>query len=94
MDTPNLNQVIEDNSKPFVYFYVRQIKTFKLMVMKCNVGSTDPIIRIVIGLGIAITGVIFESYWGLIGVVILATGMVKICLMYPLLGINTTKKIA
>ncbi len=60
--------------------------------MKCNVGSTDRIIRIVIGLGIAIGGVIFESYWGLIGVVLIATGVFRFCLLYPLLGINTDKR--
>lgn len=60
--------------------------------MNCNVGSTDRIIRIVIGLGIAIGGIIFESYWGLIGVVVLATAMFRFCLFYPLFGINTDKK--
>ena len=60
--------------------------------MKCNVGSTDRIIRIVLGLGIAIGGVIFESYWGLIGVVLLATAVFKFCPLYTLLGINTDRK--
>ncbi len=60
--------------------------------MKCNVGSTDRIIRIVIGLGIAIGGVIFESYWGLIGVALMATAVFSFCPLYPLLKINTMKK--
>ncbi len=60
--------------------------------MKCNVGSIDRVFRIVIGLGIAIGGVIFESYWGLIGIVILATGIFRYCLLYPLLKINTNKE--
>jgi hypothetical protein len=60
--------------------------------MKLNVGSTDRIIRLVAGLGIAITGVIFESYWGLIGVVFIATAVFQFCPFYPLLGINTNKK--
>ena len=59
--------------------------------MKCNVGSIDRIIRIVIGLGLAIGGVIFESYWGLIGIPILATGVFRYCLVYSLLNINTSK---
>lgn len=59
--------------------------------MKPNVGSTDRIIRIVIGLGIAIGGIVFESYWGLIGVVILATGVYRFSLIYSLLGIRTNK---
>lgn len=60
--------------------------------MKCNVGSTDRIIRLVVGIGIAIGGVIFESYWGLIGVVLIATAVFQFCPLYPLLGINTNKK--
>jgi hypothetical protein len=61
--------------------------------MKPNVGSTDRVIRIVIGLGIAIGGVIFESYWGLIGVVILATGVYRYSLIYKLLNITTHKEV-
>ena len=60
--------------------------------MKCNVGSTDRVLRIVVGIGIAIGGVIFESYWGLVGVVVLATGIFRCCLIYQLLGINTIEK--
>jgi len=60
--------------------------------MKYNVGSTDRILRLVAGIGIAIGGVIFESYWGLIGVVLIATAVFQFCPLYPLLGINTNKK--
>ncbi|MBL7969891.1 MAG: DUF2892 domain-containing protein [Prolixibacteraceae bacterium] len=60
--------------------------------MKCNVGSTDRILRLVAGLGIAIGGVVFESYWGLIGVVLLATAVFRFCPLYPLLGIDTNKE--
>jgi hypothetical protein len=60
--------------------------------MKCNVGSIDRIIRLVAGLGIAIAGVVFESYWGVIGVVFIATAVFRFCPFYPLLGINTNKK--
>lgn len=60
--------------------------------MKINIGSTDRILRLVVGIGIAIGGVIFESYWGLIGVALLATAVFRFCPLYPLLGINTDKK--
>ena len=59
--------------------------------MKRNVGSIDRIIRIVIGLGIAVTGMIFESYWGLIGIAIMVTGIFGFCGLYQLLKINTNK---
>jgi len=60
--------------------------------MKCNVGKIDRIIRIVIGLGIAIAGVIFESYWGLVGIALMATGVFGYCLLYMPFKINTNKK--
>ena len=61
--------------------------------MKRNVGSSDRVIRIVIGLGVAIAGVIYQSYWGLIGIPILATGIFGMCWVYSLLGISTKKEV-
>lgn len=58
--------------------------------MKSNVGKLDRIIRLVIGIGIAIGGIIFESYWGIVGVVILATAVFSFCPLYALLGLKTT----
>jgi hypothetical protein len=60
--------------------------------MKCNVGSTDRILRLVAGIGIAIGGIVFESYWGLIGVVLIATAVFRFCALYTLLGISTNKE--
>ena len=59
--------------------------------MKWNMGTTDRLIRIVAGLGIAIGGIIFESYWGLLGVAVLATAIFRICPIYLLFGITTNK---
>lgn len=60
--------------------------------MKCNVGTTDRFIRLIAGLGLAIAGVIFESYWGLIGVVLMATALFKFCPIYWVSNINTSKE--
>jgi hypothetical protein len=49
-------------------------------------------IRIIIGLVIAIVGVVFESWWGLLGVVFLATGLFKCCLLYIPFNISTAEK--
>ncbi len=57
--------------------------------MNMNVGNTDRILRIVVGLaliGIAISGI---SAWGWIGVVPLLTGVFRYCPAYSLLGMNT-----
>ena len=58
--------------------------------MQANVGGLDRILRIVIGLaliGLTLGGVI--GAWGWIGVVPLATGALKTCPLYKLVGLNT-----
>jgi len=59
--------------------------------MKANVGSVDRTIRIIIGLAIIVIGFIMQSWWGLIGILPLATGLVSRCGLYTVLGINTCK---
>jgi hypothetical protein len=63
--------------------------------MTTNVGSLDRIVRIAAGLvliALAATGTI--GVWGYLGVVPLATGLLRTCPAYSLFGINTcsTKK--
>lgn len=60
--------------------------------MKGNVGSIDRLLRIVVGLLIAILGVVFNSWWGLVGIIPLATGLFKFCPLYLPLKISTVKK--
>jgi len=58
--------------------------------MKSNVGGIDRTIRIVAGLvliALAATGTV--GWWGWLGVVPLATGLVGWCPPYALLGLNT-----
>jgi hypothetical protein len=58
--------------------------------MKTNVGGIDRILRIVAGLvliALTLMGVI--GVWGWIGVVPLATGLLRTCPVYSLLGMNT-----
>lgn len=58
--------------------------------MKLNVGGIDRILRITAGLvliALAATGTV--GVWGWIGVVLLLTGAVGFCPLYPLLGLNT-----
>ena len=58
--------------------------------MKRNVGPLDRIIRITLGIiliAAALTGYI--GWWGWIGIVPLATGLMSSCLLYSLLGIKT-----
>jgi len=53
--------------------------------MKCNVGTVDRLLRIILGLIISILGVYFDSWWGVIGIIPMATGLFKFCPLYFLL---------
>jgi len=59
--------------------------------MKANVGGADKVIRIVVGLVIIVIGIIFKSWWGVLGVLILGTGLFNFCLGYIPFGISTRK---
>lgn len=57
-----------------------------------NIGSTDRLIRITVGvvlIAAAAIGVI--GPWGWIGLVPLATGLIRICPAYLPFGLNTCK---
>lgn len=58
--------------------------------MNANVGGIDRVLRIVVGL--VLLSLVFvgpKTLWGLVGLVPLATGFMRFCPVYPLLGINT-----
>lgn len=57
--------------------------------MKANVGGIDRILRIVIGLALIAWAVLGGPIWAWVGVVPLATGLLKFCPFYPLLGMST-----
>lgn len=58
-----------------------------------NIGSLDRILRIV--LGVVLLALVFvgpKSMWGLIGIIPLATGLLRTCPLYSIIGLNTCKK--
>jgi hypothetical protein len=63
--------------------------------MKTNIGGVDRAVRIVVGLVLLALLFLLEGsarWWGLIGVVLLATGLIGWCPAYLPFGINTCKK--
>lgn len=57
-----------------------------------NEGTLDRTLRIV--LGIALISLVFvgpQTYWGLLGIVPLTTGLIGFCPLYRILGINTCR---
>ncbi len=58
--------------------------------MKINVGTADRIFRIILGL--VLLSLIFtgpKTWWGLIGIIPLLTGLLRSCPVYLAFGINT-----
>ena len=59
--------------------------------MTKNIGTLDKTIRIILGIAILALGLWLKSWWGLIGLLPLATALVGWCPPYALLGISTCK---
>ena len=62
--------------------------------MKSNVGTVDRAIRIVLGL--ILLGLIFilegnARWWGLVGLLAMATGLIGWCALYVPFGIDTRR---
>ena len=57
--------------------------------MTPNVGNTDRIIRIVAGIALIAWALAGGPAWAWIGVLPLATGVLRFCPAYRLLGMNT-----
>lgn len=61
--------------------------------MKCNVGKTDQLLRIIGGLFvIVVLGLFYKSWWALVGLIPLLTGIFRFCPLYIPLKINTMKE--
>ena len=62
-------------------------------MFKVNVGSTDRALRVVVGIVlIALVFVGPKTPWGWIGVIPLVTGLFRMCPLYSLMGVNTSRK--
>lgn len=62
--------------------------------MKTNVGTADRVIRVLAGLVLLSLVFVLESnarWWGLVGLLPLATGLVGWCPLYRPFGIDTSR---
>ncbi len=57
--------------------------------MKCNVGNTDKLVRFTLAIIIAAVGFYFKSWWALLAIVPLITGLISFCPLYKFFGLNT-----
>ena len=59
--------------------------------MHHNVGGIDQILRIVLGVVICKIGVIYNNWWGMVGLIPLVTGTMSWCQLYNLVGLSSLK---
>ena len=59
--------------------------------MHHNVGGIDQILRIVLGVVISTIGVIYNTWWGLVGLIPLVTGTMSWCPTFNLVGLSSLK---
>ena len=60
--------------------------------MICNIGKTERIVRLVIGLIALYLGIVASPWFYLIAIVAFVTAAIRFCPLTHLLGINTCKK--
>lgn len=70
------------------------LSNFKEYEMKCNIGTGDRILRIIVGLAFFLYGLVTAPAGGsfiigLIGVVLVVTALISFCPLYTAIGINT-----
>jgi len=59
--------------------------------MKKNVGSSDKIVRYLLGVGIIGAGVYFNSWWGIVGVIPIFTASMGWCPFYVPFNLSSVK---
>lgn len=60
--------------------------------MKANIGNTDRVLRVILGVALLSMFFVAESslrWWGLVGIVPLATAALGFCPLYAVLGVST-----
>lgn len=57
-----------------------------------NIGSTEKIVRVILGITILAFGLIYNSWLGLIGLIPIVTASISYCPLWSLFGISTAKK--
>lgn len=65
------------------------------IMMKKNVGTADQVVRIILGVILLALLFILDGgikYVGLLGIVLILTGLLRFCPLYPLIGLNTDSK--
>ncbi|WP_367651954.1 DUF2892 domain-containing protein, partial [Psychrobacter sp.] len=57
-----------------------------------NIGGIDRMLRIIAGVIIIALGAYYQSWWGIVGLIPLLTGVFRFCPLYTMVGVNTCKR--
>jgi Protein of unknown function (DUF2892) len=63
--------------------------------VKANIGNTDRVLRVILGVALLSMFLVAESslrWWGLLGIVPLVTAALGFCPLYAVLGISTRSR--
>lgn len=60
--------------------------------MKLNMGNTDRTLRLIVGLAVLGVGYVFESYWGLLGLILALTALIGWCPLYAPFNLSTKQE--
>ncbi|MEQ9377219.1 MAG: DUF2892 domain-containing protein [Imperialibacter sp.] len=59
--------------------------------MKKNVGKTDRLVRLIVGIAILAVGYVYSTWWGLAGALLMLPAIMGSDPVYDLIGVNTKK---
>ena len=60
--------------------------------MQSNMGKTDKIIRLVVGVVVVGAGIYYQNWLGAIGLIAIVTALMGWCPAYTLIGASTKEK--
>jgi hypothetical protein len=64
-------------------------KVSVMKIIKKNVGNTDTILRVIVGMIILFAGLYYNSLWGFVGIIFIGSGTLSFCPVYRLFKIQT-----
>ena len=59
--------------------------------MKKNMGQKDRAVRAILGVAMLVSGIVFQTLVGLVGLIPIVTAIIGYCPLYEVLGVTSNK---